>query len=90
MTGFSIEEAGTGRVNVTFESPRRTDGRLNEDEEPLVQRHTVDVQPRDLTSVDINLKQLGVGGDNSWGALTHQQYRLTGKSYAYGFVISVL
>ncbi len=69
-----------------FESPRRTDGRLPKGETP-VQRHTVDVQPRDLTSVDIDLFQMGVGGDTSWGAWTHEQYRLTKKAYRYGFTI---
>ena len=28
---------------------------------------------------------MGVGGDNSWGALTHKKYRLTGKEYSYSF-----
>lgn len=69
-----------------FESPRRTDGRLPEGEK-AVQRHTVDVKPCDLTAVDIDLQQMGVGGDNSWGAWTHEQYRLTKKDYSYGFVM---
>jgi hypothetical protein len=29
----------------------------------------------------------GVGGDNSWGALPHEQYQLKNKEYSYGFVI---
>ncbi|GAO28051.1 beta-galactosidase [Geofilum rubicundum JCM 15548] len=69
-----------------FESPRRTDGRLPEGE-TAVQRHINDVKPRDLTAVDIDLKQMGVGGDTSWGAWTHEQYRLTDKEYSYGFII---
>jgi len=28
-----------------------------------------------------------VGGDNSWGALPHDQYQLKNKEYSYGFVI---
>jgi beta-galactosidase len=30
---------------------------------------------------------MGVGGDNSWGALTHPQYRLTEDAYTYSFII---
>jgi beta-galactosidase len=48
-------------------------------------RHTTDVKPRDLTSVNIDFKQMGVGGDNSWGARTHEQYRLTDNEYSYSF-----
>ena len=50
-------------------------------------RHTVDVKPRDLTSVNIDLGQMGVGGDNSWGKWTHAQYRLTAKEYRYSFMM---
>ncbi|KOH43246.1 glycoside hydrolase family 2 TIM barrel-domain containing protein [Sunxiuqinia dokdonensis] len=67
-----------------FESPGRTDGRQIEGVE-VVNRHTTDVKPRDLTSVNIDYKQMGVGGDNSWGAWTHEQYRLTKRSYSYSF-----
>jgi len=69
-----------------FESPERTDGRHVKGARP-VNRHTVDVVPGDLTSVNIDYKQMGVGGDNSWGAKTHLQYRLTEKAYSYTFRI---
>lgn len=52
-----------------------------------VNRHINDIKPRDLTSVNIDYLQLGVGGDNSWGAVTHPQYRLTGNEYNYSFVM---
>jgi beta-galactosidase len=52
---------------------------------PAVNRHTTDVKPRDLTSVNVDYKQMGVGGDNSWGARTHDEYRLTEKEYQYSF-----
>jgi beta-galactosidase len=52
---------------------------------PAVNRHINDVKPRELTSVNIDYKQMGVGGDDSWGARTHEQYRLTDKEYKYSF-----
>jgi beta-galactosidase len=67
-----------------FESPERTDGRQVEGVR-VENRHTTDVKPRDLTSVNIDYKQMGVGGDNSWGAWTHDQYRLTEDEYSYSF-----
>ena len=72
-----------------FESPARTDGRVKEGEK-MVRRHTTDVVPRDLTSLNIDYKQMGVGGDDSWGAWTHDQYRLKEKAYNYSFRISPL
>lgn len=85
-----LEVSAHHNIMEDFESPRRTDGRWEKGEERPVQRHTTDVKPRDLTSVDIDLKQMGVGGDTSWGAWTHEQYRLTEKSYSYGFVIKLV
>lgn len=72
-----------------FESPGRTDGSIK-DYKNMVRRHTNDVKPRNLTSVNIDYKQMGVGGDNSWGARTHTQYRLTEKAYEYSFRICPL
>jgi beta-galactosidase len=67
-----------------FESMERTDGRQVEGVR-VENRHTTDVKPRDLTSVNIDYKQMGVGGDNSWGAWTHDEYRLTEDAYSYSF-----
>lgn len=36
---------------------------------------------------NIDLQQMGVGGDNSWGAQTHPQYRLPYKDYEYSFTL---
>jgi beta-galactosidase len=69
-----------------FESPERTDGRHIKGVKP-VNRHTTDVIPRELTSIHVDYRQMGVGGDNSWGARTHEEYRLTGKSYSYSFTM---
>ena len=72
-----------------FESPDRTDGGAKAGLK-MLRRHINDVQPRDLTSINIDYKQQGVGGDDSWGALTHDEYRLKEKVYNYSFRISPL
>ncbi len=92
--GLGLKFAGEGLLEVSahhnlladFESPERTDGRQVEGK-TVVNRHTVDVKTRPLTSVNIDYKQWGVGGDTSWGAHTHKKYRLTEKHYAYAFTI---
>jgi beta-galactosidase len=47
-----------------------------------------EVHTRAYITVNVDYKQTGVGGDNSWGARTHSQYTLYAKDYSYSFVIS--
>ena len=53
-------------------------------------RHTCDVVPRELVSLNIDLGQMGVGGDNSWGARTHPEYCFTARNYHYRFRIKAI
>lgn len=48
-------------------------------------RHTIDIKPRDEVFVTVDLMQMGVGGDNSWGALPHPQYLLPAGDYTFKF-----
>jgi beta-galactosidase len=72
-----------------FESSGHTGGKVKPGEK-MNSRHINDVKPRDLTSVNIDYKQQGVGGDDSWGAWTHDEYRLRDKAYSYSFRICPL
>ena len=85
----TIDGSAHHNIMEDFESMERTDGRQIEGEE-VVNRHTTDVKPRQLTSVNVDYRQMGVGGDNSWGKLTHEKYRLTGKVYAYDYTIRLI
>jgi beta-galactosidase len=95
--GLGLEFVGMPLLSVSahhnimedFESPDRTDGRGKAGLK-MIRRHINDVQPRDLTSVNIDYKQQGVGGDDSWGAWTHDEYRLREKAYNYSFRICPL
>ena len=48
-------------------------------------KHINELPHRDTITVNIDYKQMGVGGDNSWGALTHSEYMLQVKPYSYSF-----
>ncbi len=48
-------------------------------------RHTIDIRKRDMVSVHVDYKQMGVGGDDSWGRRTYDKYTLPPKEYVYGF-----
>ncbi|MBB3112983.1 beta-galactosidase [Paenibacillus phyllosphaerae] len=44
---------------------------------------------REKTVIRINHKQMGVGGDDSWGAQTHPQYTLqANRPYSYSFTLN--
>ncbi len=49
------------------------------------QRHAVDLVPRELVTLNLDLGQMGVGGDTSWGARPHPQYTYPAKEYTYRF-----
>ena len=70
-----------------FESMERTDGR-HRDGDIVRNRHTIDVLRRPLVSLNIDYRQMGVGGDTSWGAHTHEAYKLTENKYHYAFLLS--
>nr|WP_299346299.1 glycoside hydrolase family 2 TIM barrel-domain containing protein [Allomuricauda sp.] len=51
--------------------------------------HTYDLRASDFTTLNIDHKQMGVGGDDSWSkkALPHPEFRIPAKKYAYSFMI---
>jgi beta-galactosidase len=47
--------------------------------------HTWNAPKRPEVYVNLDLAQMGVGGDNSWGAMPHDKYQLPAKAYAYRY-----
>lgn len=72
-------------IHDDFESP----GKLSQyrKDAKTANTHTIDVKPRELVNLNVDLGQMGVGGDNSWGAPVHAKYRLLDKRYEYTFRI---
>ncbi|HPS62726.1 MAG TPA: beta-galactosidase small subunit, partial [Bacteroidales bacterium] len=50
-------------------------------------KHLHDLVKRDFIDLNIDYGQMGVGGDDSWGARTHEQYTLPAKEYRYTFTM---
>ena len=48
-------------------------------------KHPVDITRRDFTCLTLDLAQMGVGGDDSWGAPIHPEYTIPAKAYSYSF-----
>ena len=49
--------------------------------------HTYDIKARDEVYLTLSHKQMGVGGDNSWGAMPLKKYQIPVKHYKYSFLI---
>ena len=77
--------AALNNLHEDFESP----GKLSDyrPDAKLVNTHIDDVSPRDLVCLNIDYGQMGVGGDDTWGARTHPQYCLRDSEYQYSFRI---
>ena len=54
------------------------------------QRHTTDIQKRELVNINIDSEQMGVGGINSWNALPLPKYRIQPKDMSFSYKISPL
>ena len=75
--------AALNNIHDDFESP----GKLSQyrKDARTANTHTNDIKPRDFINLNVDLGQMGVGGDDSWGAIIHPQYRLLAKKYEYSF-----
>ena len=47
--------------------------------------HVNELPRRDAVTLNLDLRQMGVGGDDGWGARPHAEYTLDAKPYAYSF-----
>lgn len=52
--------------------------------------HGGSMENDDFIHWNIDYKQMGVGGDNSWGAKAHAEYLLPYRSYEYSFELKIL
>jgi beta-galactosidase len=50
-------------------------------------RHPYEIVAQDFVTLNLDLMQMGLGGDDSWGATPHDPYRLQPKPYSYRFCL---
>ncbi len=48
-------------------------------------KHPYEIVRRDFVTLNLDLRQMGVGGDDSWGALPHKEYRIQPTANRYCF-----
>ncbi|MFC2097271.1 glycoside hydrolase family 2 TIM barrel-domain containing protein [Bacteroidota bacterium] len=76
-----------GKPNLSVSAHHFTINDLNPDN-PGSQMHLNNINKRKLVALNLDYKQIGVGGDNSWGARPNKQYRLPVKNYKYSYLLS--
>ena len=52
--------------------------------------HGGSIEKKSMVWLNIDHQQMGVGGDNTWGAKTHPEYTITPTKQNYSFKISVI
>lgn len=50
-------------------------------------KHTYDLIPKDFITLHVDFGQMGIGGDDSWGAHTHDEFKLFAKKYSLQFLV---
>jgi beta-galactosidase len=53
-------------------------------------KHRYEMERREFVTLNVDLAQTGVGGDDSWGARTHPEYTLEARPYSYAFRLQPL
>jgi len=82
VRGNGIVIAGKEPLSITALNYRSSDFDSGDNK---TQMHNFEIEPGQFTRLNIDYKQMGVGGDNSWGARTHPEYTLPHKEYSYSF-----
>jgi len=57
---------------------------------PVPSKHGMELVPAHFITWNIDYRQMGVGGDTSWGRLVHDEYTIPVKKYQYGFTLKLL
>jgi beta-galactosidase len=48
-------------------------------------KHAFELPRRDYVTLNLDFKQQGVGGDDSWGAWPHEEFLIPCQEYSYSF-----
>jgi beta-galactosidase len=87
-TGLLIEASEDDgiRAPLSFSALRYADADLDEGDAKTF-RHPTDLAPQPNIVLDLDMAQMGVGGDTSWGARVHPPYRVPAANYMWSVVL---
>lgn len=83
--GFGLKATGMPLINFSAWPFRMSE--LEHEKVPVNvgHRHSAEVEEADDITVNLDYKQMGVGGDDSWGAPIHKEFSLPAEKYEYRF-----
>ena len=82
--GYGLEFSSAGHFEFTVQHYRPEDIKQENRETNM---HSVDVPKRGMVGVNLDHFQMGVGGNNSWGAWPIEKYRYPAR--AYNFLLKI-
>ena len=93
--GYGLMLMGFLSLNASHFNPSDYDSGILKDELGYLKTykksmHTIDMVKRNSIHLDIDHLQMGVGGEDSWGAQPLEQYQLLPKHYIYHFSLRVI
>lgn len=56
----------------------------------IERRHGGSIERRDMVTLNIDHRMMGVGGDNTWGAQVHPEYTVSPREMRYGFTMRAI
>ncbi|MFK8008216.1 MAG: glycoside hydrolase family 2 TIM barrel-domain containing protein [Saprospiraceae bacterium] len=83
--GLGIKIVGQPLFDFSAQEYTTDDFDLGESDKPF--KHTYDLIPKDFITLHVDFGQMGIGGDDSWGAHTHDEFKLFAKPYSIQFLI---
>jgi beta-galactosidase len=83
--GFGLKATGLPLLNFSAWPFRMSE--LEHEKTPLNigHKHSAEIVPSDDITVNLDYRQMGVGGDDSWGAPIHKEFSLPAVRYEYKF-----
>ncbi len=89
--GIGLMIKGYLSFNVSDLNFEDYNNKLNKYKSDIIQKkrnmHTIDLKEAKAINLDIDYLQMGVGGEDSWGAQPMDKYQIKPKEYSYHFMI---
>jgi beta-galactosidase len=86
------DEKGRGfQVDASVDAPLSVSAWPYSMHDLITHQHDFELPKRDFITVNLDHRQMGVGGDNSWGLPVNDPYRIKAdRVYTWSFVLSLL
>jgi beta-galactosidase len=88
--GFGLKATGMPLLNFSAWPFRASELQHEKTPVNLGHKHSAEIVPSDDITVNLDYRQMGVAGDDSWGAPVHKEFTLPAADYEYRFRLEPL